>query len=146
MVCIGMQYSDSREKGKVTAGNCFRRARRLLESSNGDRDGETATTTTTTASSSSQDNLAVVQAYLLLQAYAILYSCGPDTAHGLRMRQRAVEVSPGQTTTVVKARHADPPQLARKGGLMDPLPTKPQVTTDLDALWREFVRSESHKR
>jgi hypothetical protein len=150
MVCIGMQYSDSRDKGKATAGNCFRRARRLLESSNGDREGEMATTTATatssSSSSSSQGNLAVVQAYLLLQAYAILYSCGPDTAHGLRMRQRAVEVGLGRTMMLVKPRRADTPQLARKGGLMDPLPTKPQVTTDLDALWREFVRSESHKR
>jgi hypothetical protein len=62
------------------------------------------TAAATTAAVSSQDNLAVVQAYLLLQAYAILYSCGPDTAHGLRMRQRAVEVSPKWTKTMVTGR------------------------------------------
>jgi uncharacterized membrane protein len=96
MVCIGMQYADNREKGKATSTNCFRRARRLLETSIEDQDQEQDQEQEQEQErrpASSHDNLTTVQAYLFLHVYAILYSCGPDTAHGLRMRAKAVEVS-----------------------------------------------------
>lgn len=36
--------------------------------------------------------------------------------------------------------------MARQAGLFNPLPARSAVTSDLDALWRDYVRTESHKR
>jgi hypothetical protein len=72
-------------------------------------------------------NLSTVQSYLLLQICAMMYLCGTDSAYGLKM-------------------HSNMISLARASGIMQPRPTEPSTATDLDSLWREFVRAESHKR
>ncbi|KAJ5377303.1 uncharacterized protein N7496_004712 [Penicillium cataractarum] len=72
-------------------------------------------------------NLAIVQSYLLLQICAMMYLCGTDSTYGLKM-------------------HSNMISLARASGIMQPRPKEPSASTDLDSLWREFVRSESHKR
>lgn len=73
-------------------------------------------------------NISMVQTYLLLQICAMMYLCGGDySAHGLKM-------------------HSTMTSLARAGGMMQPLPLESAATKDLDSLWREFVKAESHKR
>lgn len=72
-------------------------------------------------------NLSTVQSYLLLQICAMMYLCGTDSAYGLKM-------------------HSNMISLARASGIMQPRPTEPSTATDLDSLWREFVKAESHKR
>ncbi|KAL7424527.1 hypothetical protein Q5752_000211 [Cryptotrichosporon argae] len=114
MLSIGLQYGDVPEDDRPLATQCFRRSRALLAQYD-------------EASADSAHNLTVVQAYLLLQTAAIMYMCGKETASGLRMHAKSVE-------------------LARSGGLMEPYPTKPGSTAGLEALWLEFVKAESHKR
>jgi hypothetical protein len=72
-------------------------------------------------------NLSTIQSYLLLQICAMMYLCGTDSAYGLKM-------------------HSNMISLARASGIMQPSPTQPSTATDLDSLWREFVKAESHKR
>lgn len=71
--------------------------------------------------------LITAQALALLQVHAIMFACGEDTTYGLRMRARGVEI-------------------ARREGLMDPLPDRAGSAEDLGELWRCFVRAEVHKR
>ncbi|KAB8073500.1 fungal-specific transcription factor domain-containing protein [Aspergillus leporis] len=73
------------------------------------------------------ENITIVQSYLLLQIYATMYLCGSDSAYGLKI-------------------HSNMISLARASGLMQPMPTEPFATQDLDSLWREFIKAESHKR
>ncbi|OWZ48953.1 early growth response protein 1 [Cryptococcus neoformans AD1-83a] len=75
----------------------------------------------------STDTLTIIHAHLLLEMYAIMALCGSHTMQGLRLHSQCVELS-------------------RKAGLMESYPTQPSVTQDLDSLWRQFVRAESHKR
>ncbi|KAJ5082141.1 hypothetical protein N7532_011184 [Penicillium argentinense] len=72
-------------------------------------------------------HISTVQSYLLLQICAMMYLCGKDSACGLKMHSAMIS-------------------LARAGGLMQPVSIESSTTTDLDALWREFARTESHKR
>ncbi|KIM94631.1 hypothetical protein OIDMADRAFT_207300 [Oidiodendron maius Zn] len=72
-------------------------------------------------------NVTMVQTYLLLQICAIMYLCGDDSAYGLKM-------------------HSNMISLARAGGVMQPLSIESAATKDLESLWREFVKAESHKR
>lgn len=73
------------------------------------------------------DNLATIQSYLLLQICAMMYLCGADSAYGLKMLSNMIS-------------------LARSSGIMQPRPIQTSTAADLDSLWREFIRSESHKR
>lgn len=72
-------------------------------------------------------NLVIVQSYLVLQICALMYLCGADSAYGLKM-------------------HSNMISLARAAGIMQPRPIESSTATDLDSLWREFIRAESHKR
>lgn len=72
-------------------------------------------------------NLAMVQANLLLEICAIMYLCGKDSAYGLKMHSRIIS-------------------LARFSGLTQPTPLEVAATKDLEALWGEFIKAESHKR
>lgn len=74
-----------------------------------------------------RQNTTLIQSYLLLQICAMMYLCGEDSARGLKM-------------------HSNMISLARAGALMKPMPTESSTTEDLEALWREFIKSESHKR
>ncbi|KAF3390217.1 hypothetical protein F1880_009292 [Penicillium rolfsii] len=72
-------------------------------------------------------NVSTIQSYLLLQICAMMYLCGSDSASGLKM-------------------HSNMISLARASGIMQPRPTELATAIDLDSLWREFVKAESHKR
>ncbi|UKZ48136.1 hypothetical protein TrVGV298_002372 [Trichoderma virens] len=72
-------------------------------------------------------NIPAVQTYLLLQICAIMYLCGNDSTYGLRMHSKMIS-------------------LVRAGGLMQPMPMQCSTTENLESLWREFIKAESHKR
>ncbi|KAJ6014043.1 fungal-specific transcription factor domain-containing protein [Penicillium herquei] len=72
-------------------------------------------------------SIATVQSYLLLQICAMMYLCGADSAYGLKM-------------------HSNMISLARASGMMQPEPLGSSAAQDLDSLWRDFVKAESHKR
>jgi hypothetical protein len=69
----------------------------------------------------------LVQSYLLLQICAMMYLCGDNSASGLKMHSHMIS-------------------LARAGRMTQPLPVESGATADLESLWREFVKAESHKR
>ncbi|KAL2826939.1 fungal-specific transcription factor domain-containing protein [Aspergillus pseudoustus] len=113
ILSLGYQYgpdpeSNRPDSGPVLSRRCFQHARR----------------TTTTPEN---HNIATVQSYLLLQICAMLYLCGADSAHGLKMHSITIP-------------------LARTVGLMQPMPLESATTQDLDTLWHAFVAAESHKR
>ncbi|KAE8368077.1 fungal-specific transcription factor domain-containing protein [Aspergillus caelatus] len=85
------------------------------------------TTTEEGRTENPRQNTSLIQSYLLLQICAMMYLCGDDSASGLKM-------------------HSNMISLARAGGLMQPMPTESSTTEDLEALWREFIKAESHKR
>lgn len=72
-------------------------------------------------------DLAIVQSYLLLQICAMMYLCGTDSGHGRKM-------------------HSSMISHARAKGMMQPETATPSAASDLDSLWRAFVKAESHKR
>ena len=72
-------------------------------------------------------NVTLIQAYLLLQICAMMYLCGEHSPYGLQMHSKMIF-------------------LARMGGLMQQIPIELATTGDLESLWGEFVRAESHKR
>ena len=72
-------------------------------------------------------SISIVQSYLLLQICAMMYLCGEESTHGLKMHPKMVS-------------------LARSSGLMQPAPANRSGTNDLEALWREFIDAESRKR
>lgn len=72
-------------------------------------------------------NITLIQAYWLLQICAMMYICGKTSTLGLKMHSRMIS-------------------LARFGGLTQVIPVESSATEDLDSLWREFIRAESHKR
>jgi hypothetical protein len=72
-------------------------------------------------------NITMVQAYLLLQICSMFYVCGEESAYGLKTHSKMIS-------------------LARAGGLLQPTTIETAATEDLDSLWREFIRAESHKR
>ncbi|KAH7419255.1 hypothetical protein BKA64DRAFT_561572 [Cadophora sp. MPI-SDFR-AT-0126] len=73
------------------------------------------------------ETIVLVQAYWLLQVYVMMYLCGSDSAYGHKMHSRMIS-------------------LTRFGGLTQPTPVESTATEDLDDLWREFIKTESHKR
>ncbi|OJJ67296.1 hypothetical protein ASPBRDRAFT_47828 [Aspergillus brasiliensis CBS 101740] len=124
MLSLAYQYGEDPEcdarsgTGTSLATRCYLLARSILSSSN--HPPSTATTTP-------NDNLPLVQTYLLLQICAMVYLCGDDSTQGLQM-------------------HATMISLARSTGLMHPISTESAHTCDLESLWKEFIKSESHKR
>ncbi|CED82116.1 hypothetical protein PROQFM164_S01g003283 [Phaffia rhodozyma] len=75
--------------------------------------------------SDSAQSLEIVQAYLLFQVYSMMYLVG--SSDGLDMHSKIVNIS-------------------RSSGLMQPLPTSSRLMPDLESLWKEFIKAESHKR
>ncbi|CAG8900039.1 unnamed protein product [Penicillium egyptiacum] len=69
----------------------------------------------------------LVQSYLLLQICAMMYLCGDSSACGLKMHSHMIS-------------------LARAGQMKQPMTVESAATADLESLWREFVKAESHKR
>lgn len=72
-------------------------------------------------------NVETVQAYLLLEICAVVYMCGKESAYGLKMHSKMIT-------------------LARSCGLTQPAPSGAAASKDLESLWSDFIRTESHKR
>lgn len=111
LLSVSLAYNPDRLEGQTLSNRCFKHAKRLLDVNE----------------NRLYSPVVRVQALSLLQMYAIMYSCGNDTAHGLRMRNKTIEI-------------------IRREGMMDPLPCKAGQMLDLEALWLHFVRAEVHKR
>ncbi|KAL4932156.1 C2H2-type zinc finger protein [Aspergillus undulatus] len=118
MLSLAYQYGDDPDNPSSSDADlsrrCFHRARALLADD-------------TPESSSASSNIPTVQSYLLLQICAMMYLCGSDSAHALKMHSAMIS-------------------LARSAGLMQPIPMEPSSTQDLRTLWHTFIRAESHKR
>lgn len=122
MLSLAYHYGEDPDAGgQLGSGlnlavHCFHRARVLTISSE-----ESLDTLSEVAST--------VQAYLLLQICAMMYLCGKDSSYALKMHSRMVSA-------------------ARSGGLMQPHHGHPQsiMSDDLNALWIDFIASESYKR
>ncbi|WVQ81088.1 hypothetical protein IAT38_003210 [Cryptococcus sp. DSM 104549] len=115
MMCIGLHVSSDGRQDRQRANNCYQAGLRSLDG------------IMETVQAKSAETLAIIQAHLLLENYAIMALCGPHTSYGLRLHHQCIEI-------------------ARKGGLMDSYPTQPSSTQDLNSLWQQFVQAESHKR
>ncbi|WXC61787.1 hypothetical protein SNK03_007660 [Fusarium graminearum] len=120
MLCIGYQYDEDPDcnnqqgSGVELSERCFHRARALVSGEKYRTDGST-------------HNLSIVQSYLLLEIYAMMYLCGNHSAYGLKTHSKMIS-------------------LARSSGLSLPIPSEPTATSDLDSLWHTFIASESQKR
>ncbi|KAJ4156485.1 hypothetical protein NW754_008117 [Fusarium falciforme] len=120
MLCIAYQYGEDPDcvgqpgSGVGLSERCFHRARAVVLADEDKADDPA-------------HNVSMVQAYLLLQIYAMMYLCGNNSAYALKTHSKMIS-------------------LARASGLSQPIPTEPTTTKDLDSLWREFIRAESHKR
>ncbi|KAM5341945.1 hypothetical protein ACJ41O_014976 [Fusarium nematophilum] len=120
MLCLAYQYGedpdcgDQEGSGVSLSERCFHSARVVIA-----RDEERADDLT--------QNVSMVQAYLLLQIYAMMYLCGNNSAYGLKTHSKMIG-------------------LARAGGLAQPISAESAATKDLDSLWRGFINAESLKR
>jgi hypothetical protein len=120
MLCLAYQHGDDPEdttndaSGTILSIRCFHRARTLIAGY--EENPEQLT-----------DALAMVQAYLFLQIFAMMYSCDDDSSYGLKTHSKMIS-------------------LARASKLMQTLPLEGAETQDLDSLWRQFLRAESCKR
>ncbi|KAM0750894.1 hypothetical protein T439DRAFT_380736 [Meredithblackwellia eburnea MCA 4105] len=130
--CLGFQFGDDPaieglasppgRSGDATSQKCYQSASELMSRMK-EKD----------KSLEPSDKLVMVQTYLLLQMYAFFH-LGDDGQEdedsgsvGLRFHSKMI-------------------RLSRSSGLMQPLPTNPSSTSDLESLWREFIKAESHKR
>lgn len=131
MLCLSYQHGEDPDcddevgSGEALSHRCFHQARVLLASSEEDTD-ELENNYDPTR------NVETVQAYLLLEVCAVMYFCGSDSAHGLRMHHKMISV----------ARFSGLTQIAQPGGAG----AAAAVARDLDSLWGEFVKTESYKR
>ncbi|CAO2654424.1 Nn.00g111570.m01.CDS01 [Neocucurbitaria sp. VM-36] len=120
MLCLAYQHGEDPDSGDEAgsgsrlSGRCFHRARALIAAEEEHAD-EVARGVT------------MVQTYLLLQVFAMMYSCDKDSAYGLKTHSKICA-------------------LARASGLMLPIPCEATTAEDLDSLWRQFIQAESHKR
>lgn len=75
----------------------------------------------------SSHNIALIQTLLLLEICAMFYICGKTSTYGLKMHSRMISI-------------------ARSAGLMRTAPSATATTKDLDSMWCEAIKAESHKR
>ncbi|PSN73776.1 hypothetical protein BS50DRAFT_195633 [Corynespora cassiicola Philippines] len=120
MLCLAYQHGEDPEcahlpsSGEALSVRCFHRARALIAIE--ERKPEEPAR-----------YLSMVQAYLLVQVYVMMYLCGDDSTYGLKTHSKMISLS-------------------RAGGLVQPISTQPAATSDLASLWRQFIKVESHKR
>ncbi|KAF2152789.1 hypothetical protein K461DRAFT_226262 [Myriangium duriaei CBS 260.36] len=120
MLCLAYQYSDDGENNETLT------PRGSLSVSCFDR----ACSLVMTEGEIVHDpmySLETVQTCLLLEVCAMMYLCGDYSRLGLKLHTGLIS-------------------LARSIDLTQPIKVDPTTTDDLDALWRAFVKSESHKR
>ena len=121
MLCLAYQYGEDLESGYQAGSGVNLSTRcfhraRALISFSSDERPADGLT----------NNVMTVQSHLLLQICAMMYLCGEDSAYGLKI-------------------HSNMISLVRAGGMMAPA-TSASTTEDLESLWREFIKAESHKR
>ncbi|CAH0034037.1 unnamed protein product [Clonostachys rhizophaga] len=124
ILCLAYQYGedpdcgDQSGTGQSLSSRTFHRARALVAS---DEEG--------VEDSTLAQHVAMVQAYFLLELYSMMYLCGKkDSLYGLKTHSKIIS-------------------LARSSGMAQPTFTNAsEATEDLDSLWHEFIRAESHKR
>ncbi|KAF1945612.1 hypothetical protein EJ02DRAFT_34412 [Clathrospora elynae] len=120
MLALAYQYGEDPDchheagSGSTLSERCFRRARILIAA-----DEKSAVRLTNSAT--------VIQTYLLLEVFSMMYSGDDDSAYGLKTHSKIIS-------------------LARASGMMQPIHTEATATQDLDSLWRHFILAESHKR
>ncbi|KAJ4301347.1 hypothetical protein N0V90_003439 [Kalmusia sp. IMI 367209] len=105
---------DEVESGATLSVQCFHRARAFISTEEENVD-------------ESLHGVILVQAYLLLEVFAMMYSDGDDSAYGLKTHSKMIS-------------------LARAAGLMQPISASPSEAEDLDSLWINFAQAESAKR
>lgn len=121
ILCLAYQHGEDPDSddevgsGESLSLRCFHQARVLLASEEDADENEPAR------------NIEIVQAYLLLEICAVMYLCGSDSAHGLKMHHKMISV-------------------ARFSGLTQTALPGAAAAKDLDSLWAEFVKAESYKR
>lgn len=81
MLSVGLQFETEEASASDVSAQAFRRGRELLSQTDASEELLFA------------KNIHTVQAYLLLEMYAAMYSGGQDTTVGLQMHHKSVEVS-----------------------------------------------------
>ncbi|KAL5376910.1 hypothetical protein DPSP01_010176 [Paraphaeosphaeria sporulosa] len=120
VLALAYQYGENPDSGDdVGSGQslsvqCFYRARASIATEEEHVD-------------ESLHGVTLVQAYLLLEVFALIYSTDNDAAYGLKTHSKMI-------------------CLARAVGLMQPESVPPPETEDLESLWLVFARAESAKR
>ena len=80
VLSLGLLYMEDEEHGSRLAKACFHRGRELLETDHLQN------------KIASGLELHAIQACLLLEMHAVMSTCGFETAYGLRIHTRAIEV------------------------------------------------------
>lgn len=120
MLCLAYQYGEDADRGGE-AGSGARLSQRCFHRA------RVVAASEEERASDLAHTITLVQTYWLLQIYVMMYRCGADSVYGPKMHSRMIS-------------------LTRFGGLTQPIPVESAMTEDLDDLWREFIKSESHKR
>jgi len=91
LLSLGLLYMEDEEHGSRLAKACFHRGRELLETDHLQN------------KIASGLELHAIQACLLLEMHAVMSTCGFETAYGLRIHTRAIEVRESVTGELVDA-------------------------------------------
>ncbi|KAL6898450.1 fungal-specific transcription factor domain-containing protein [Trichoderma evansii] len=121
MLSLGYQYGEDPDRNDQTGSGASLSARCFHQAR------VLITTEEESLDDDTTQNIPVVQTYLLLQICAMMYLCGSDSTYSLRMHSKMIS-------------------LVRAGGLMQPKAMQSSTTGNLESLWREFIKAESHKR
>ncbi|KAF9740931.1 hypothetical protein PMIN06_005930 [Paraphaeosphaeria minitans] len=120
VLALAYQYGENPDcgeevdSGQTLSVQCFYRARASIAAEEEHVD-------------ESLHGVTLVQAYLLLEVFALIYSTDDDAPYGLKTHSKLI-------------------CLARAVGLMQPDSTPPPDSEDLESLWIAFARAESAKR
>lgn len=120
VLALAYQYGENPDQGnedgsgQILSIRCFHRARAFI-STEEEHVGESLRVVT------------LVQAYLLLEVYALMYSTDNDATYGLKTHSKMIS-------------------LARVAGLMQPTPPSVIEDEDLETMWITFAHAESAKR
>ncbi|KAF1948312.1 hypothetical protein CC80DRAFT_459454, partial [Byssothecium circinans] len=123
MLCLAYEHTEDPDcgdqvgSGITLSARCFHKAR-VLVAREKDKVEEGA---------EGLNAITLVQAYLLLEVYSMMYLCGKDSTYGLRAHSKMIS-------------------LARAGGLLQPPLTEAGATPCLNSLWRQFIKTETIKR
>lgn len=120
MLSLGYQYGEDPDRRDQTSSGASLSARCYHQA-------RTLIATEEESADDTTQNILLVQTYLLLQICAMMYLCGSDSTYGLRMHSKMIS-------------------LVRAGGLMQPVAMQSGTAENLESLWREFIKAESHKR